>query len=102
MVEVIIMDKLELLNILKEFKVKNATKYGLVELGLFGSFARNESSTLSDVDIVLQTKTANLFNIVHIKADLEEKLQIPVDIVRLRDKMNPRLKKCIDRDAIYV
>ncbi len=96
------MEKEKLLNILKNYKSENAEKYGLIELGVFGSFARDEITVMSDVDIVLQTTTPNLFNIVHIKEDLEEQLQLSVDIVRLRSKMNPRLRTRIDRDAVYV
>ena len=57
---------------------------------------------MSDVDIVLKTETPDLFNIVHIKEDLEEQLHLPVDIVRLREKMNPFLRKRIDKEAVYV
>ena len=96
------MNSEELLNILKNYKVMNQEKYGIVALGVFGSFARNEETVLSDVDIVLQTKTPDLFNIVHIKEDLEKQLHLPVDIVRLRNKMNPLLKRRIDKEAVYV
>ena len=96
------MDKKELLETLKHYKVENKNKYGILTLGIFGSFARGEASTVSDVDIVLKTETPDLFNIVHIKEDLEEQLHLPVDIVRLREKMNPFLRKRIDKEAVYV
>lgn len=87
---------------LKSFKIVHQRQYGIVALGIFGSFARGEESDASDVDIVLETETPDLFNIVHIKEDLEKQLRLPVDIVRLRDKMNPFLKKRIINEAIYV
>jgi predicted nucleotidyltransferase len=96
------MHKKRLLTELKRFKVIHQQKYGIIELGIFGSFAREEETTLSDVDIVLKTETPNLFNIVHIKEDLEKQLCLPVDIVRLREKMNPFLRKRIDNEAVYV
>ncbi len=96
------MRKNEILNILANYKATNKEKYGLLSLGVFGSYAREEETILSDVDIVLQTKTPNLFNIVHIKKDLEKQLQLPVDIVRLRKKMNPQLRRRIDKEAFYV
>ncbi len=77
-------------------------KNELLSLGVFGSYSRGEETLLSDVDIVLQTKTPNLFNIVHIKNDLEEQLQLSVDIVRLRKKMNPYLRRRIEKEALYV
>ncbi|MDP2106559.1 MAG: nucleotidyltransferase domain-containing protein [Desulfobulbaceae bacterium] len=96
------MRKKQLLMELKSFKIVHQRQYGIVALGIFGSFARGEESDASDVDIVLETETPDLFNIVHIKEDLEKQLRLPVDIVRLRDKMNPFLKKRIINEAIYV
>ncbi len=96
------MNRDDVLKILKDYKKTNKEKYGLITLGVFGSFARNEQTSLSDVDIVLQTKTPNLFNIVHIKDDLQNELHLPVDIVRLRKKMNPSLQRRIEKEAVYV
>jgi len=87
---------------LRKFKKQSAEKYGILLLGIFGSVARDEATELSDVDVVIQLETANLFTIVHIKEDIEKELSLPVDIVRLRDKMNPFLKKRIEKEAVYV
>jgi predicted nucleotidyltransferase len=38
---------------------------------------------------------------VHIKEELQELFGKPVDIVRLRNNMNPMLLKQIKRDGIY-
>ena len=56
----------------------------------------------SDVDICIKTKNADLFTLVHIKEDLEELMSSHIDIVRIRDKMNPFLKNRIEKEAIYV
>jgi predicted nucleotidyltransferase len=87
------MNRLEVLNTLKKFKQNNKKNYNILLLGIFGSVARNEASNNSDIDIVIKTKTADPYNIVHIKEDLELLLHKHVDIVRLRDKMNISLKK---------
>lgn len=87
---------------LQQFKDQDGSKYGIVSLGLFGSLARNQASSDSDVDVVIETRTADAFQIVHLKEDLEELLQTHVDIVRKRPRMNPFLKKRIDKDAVYV
>ncbi|WP_457747360.1 nucleotidyltransferase family protein [Sulfurimonas sp.] len=92
----------EILNILKNYKNNNLNKYGILELGLFGSIARNQASSSSDVDICIKTKTPDIFALVHIKDELQKLLSNSIDIVRVRDKMNPYLKKRIDKEAIYV
>jgi predicted nucleotidyltransferase len=84
------------------FRGFNYDKYGIENIGIFGSFARNEATDLSDVDICIETKTPDMFMLVHIKEELQNLFHKSVDIVRLRDKMNPYLKKRIDKEAIYV
>ncbi len=92
----------EILNILKQYKQNNLNKYDILELGLFGSVARNQVSSNSDVDICIKTKTPDMFALVHIKDELQQLLSNSIDIVRIRDKMNPYLKNRIDKEAIYV
>lgn len=96
------MNKLNLLKELESFKKNNEQKYGILSLGIFGSFARDQATELSDVDIVVRTETPDPFIIVHIKEELEGQLHLPVDIVRLRKKMNPFLQERIEKEAVYV
>ena len=90
------------IKLLESFKNTNKDKYGIEAIGLFGSVARDEAKENSDIDICIKTKNVDLFTLVHIKEDLEELMSSHVDIVRIRDKMNPFLKNRIDKDAIYV
>ena len=90
------------IKLLKIFKENNEQKYGIETLGLFGSTTRDEGKPTSDVDICIKTQKADLFALVHIKEELEELLSTPLDIVRIRDKMNPFLKSRIEKEAIYV
>jgi len=96
------MSRIEILLQLRQFKEKNATKYGILLMGIFGSVARDEAMESSDVDIVVKTELPDPFIIVHLKEDLESQLHQRVDIVRLRNTMNPSLKKRIETDAVYV
>lgn len=88
--------------LLKTFKEHYAEKYHLHALGYFGSYARNEATLDSDVDVVFQTDRPDLFVTAMLKQDLEAFLNHPVDVIRLRDAMNPRLKIRIEQEAIYV
>ena len=72
------------------------------KIGIFGSVARNEQTEDSDVDVCVEMKKPDLFTMVHIKEELQELFGKPVDIVRLRNNMNPMLLKQIKRDGIYV
>ena len=96
------MSRSDVLKVLKKFKKDNALVYEILDLGIFGSVARGEANSGSDIDIVIKTKTPDPYKIVHIKEDLELQLSCNVDIIRLRDNINPLLYKHIERDAIYV
>jgi predicted nucleotidyltransferase len=92
----------DILSILRAFKQNTAEKYDITNIGIFGSYARDEAQEDSDVDIVFETNTPNLFRTVRMKAELEFLFSRHVDVVRLRANMNPRLKSRIIREAKYV
>ncbi len=87
---------------LKIFKENRQAEYGLISLGVFGSFARGQANEESDVDVVFETSEPNLFRTSRMKQELEKILARHVDVVRLRERMNPRLKERILREACYV
>lgn len=92
----------DVLAILRDFKQHVAEKYGILEIGIFGSTARDEVREDSNVDICIKTKTPGPFAIVHIKEEIESRIRKHVDIVRIREKMNPFLRERIEKEGIYV
>jgi len=89
--------------IIKELqKIKGKYKDKIIKIGIFGSVARNEYNQESDIDVVVEQKYPDLFLLGGIKIELEEKFNNHVDIIRLRNDINPSLKKRIERDSIYV
>jgi predicted nucleotidyltransferase len=96
------MNRQEILKQLKQYKEESAKKYGILQLGIFGSVARGQERETSDIDICIKTEIPNPFTIVHIKEELESLFHVHVDIVRIRDKMNSYLKECIEKEGIYV
>lgn len=89
-------------HLLKTFKDEYAHTYHLKDLGYFGSYARNQAKDNSDVDVVFTSDRPDLFLTAMLKQDLETLLNRRVDVIRLRENMNPRLKARIQREAIYV
>ena len=92
----------EFLSILKKYKIKVQRQYGIVRIGIFGSVARNTQHEASDVDICLETTIPNMFDLVHIKEDLQVLFDRKVDIVRMREGMDVLLKNRIEKEGIYV
>ncbi len=96
------MNRDDILTFLKDYKSRNADRYGIVSLGVFGSVARGDVRADSDVDIYVTTRTPDPFALVHIREDIERGLRRRVDIVRVRDKMNPSLRKRIEQEGVNV
>ena len=77
-------------------------RFHVVELGLFGSVARGEARPDSDLDVWVQLDPLTPYALVHLKQELEELLQHPVDLVRLRDRMAPTLRQRIESKGLKV
>lgn len=91
----------DLLATLRQLKPTLMEAYGVPRLGIFGSVARDEAIATSDVDVVVEMPS-DLCSMVHLKHQLQELLQAPVDLVRYRPHMNAFLRQSIDQEAIYV
>jgi uncharacterized protein len=83
------MKRVDVLRVLKEYHNQCGEKYGILKLGVFGSFATETSKENSDLDIVVTIREQDLFNLIGIKQDLETQFHTTVDIVSYRPRMNP-------------
>ena len=90
----------QVLPLLRERQNEWRQRYQLQRIGLFGSTARNEATAQSDVDVWVELDPLTPYATVHLKQELEELLQRPVDLVRLRERMNPSLRQAILREGI--
>lgn len=97
-----VMTKDECISLLKKYMNILKDKYGITSLSLFGSTARGEQTANSDIDLFVDTKTANPFLLMDAKEFLENEIGSSVDIVRNHQNLNPRLKKRILKDGIFI
>lgn len=86
--------------LLRAFTDRHAAESSLLALGYFGSYARDEAHAGSDVDIVFDTSSPNLFLTVMLKQDLEAWIGRPVDVLQTRGLTNARLRERIEREAV--
>jgi len=78
--------------------------YGIIKVGLFGSFAREEQNANSDVDILIDIKdgTKNIHDLkLSLKKYLSSAFGRNVDLAREK-YLKPYAKKYILKDVIYV
>lgn len=92
----------EYLQLVRQYMTTHASHYGITRMGIFGSVARGEQVEGSDVDICFEAPAPDLFTLARIKYELEALLGSPVDLVRLRDRMDDYLRRDIEKEALYV
>ncbi|MDR1719782.1 MAG: nucleotidyltransferase domain-containing protein [Dysgonamonadaceae bacterium] len=91
----------EYVAVLQRYKQEHAKQYGIERIGIFGSVALGTHRADSDVDICVEIRKPDIFFLIGIRDDLQEIFHRKVDIVRLREKMNPVLRENINNTAIY-
>ena len=104
------MNKSDILTKLKELKPKYE-KEGLILLGLFGSYARDEANSDSDIDILYDLNEKEFFSLypgfktfnklTQFKNELESIFHNSIDIAD-KSTLNEIGKKYILKDMIYV
>ncbi|MCQ2190332.1 MAG: nucleotidyltransferase domain-containing protein [Paludibacteraceae bacterium] len=91
-----------ILNTLTLYFRTNKEKYGLIKMGLFGSYVRNENNDDSDIDVGIELKKSNFFVRMQIKEELEKLYNRSVDVISLKSLMSPYFSKEINKDIVYV
>ena len=97
-----VLTQAELQTRLRDFKEQRGPQFHLTALGYFGSYARGEAHSESDIDIVFDTRHPNLWMTSIMKQDLEEWLERPVDLIRLHKYMRSAFRVRLQREAVYV
>jgi predicted nucleotidyltransferase len=76
-------------------------QFAVSELGLFGSYVRNEQNDQSDLDILVDFKNPIGIEFVDLAELLEKELDLKVDLVS-RNGIKPKYFSAIQQEIIYV
>ena len=94
----------EIKKILKEHEKELKEKYGIEEIGIFGSYLRGEAKKGSDVDILVEFKRQakiSLLDFVELENYLGDLLGVKVDLVE-KSALKPRIGKQILNEVVYL
>ncbi|MDD2815799.1 MAG: nucleotidyltransferase family protein [Thiotrichaceae bacterium] len=87
---------------LRHYQSELKNKYGIERLAIFGSYARQEQTEESDIDILVELGQQPLgMRYLDFAAELETILQHKVDIVSRRG-IKPQYFQAIEKDLKYV
>ena len=93
-------DKNYILTFLKEHKEQLKSNYQVNKIGLFGSFARDEASKDSDIDILVDMPSS-FDNYFDLKYFLEDNFKREVDLGKEK-QLRLLIKEHIKNEIIYV
>lgn len=91
-----------IISILKEHKAELKQKYGVREIGIFGSYVRSKYKEKSDLDILVEFEEdakIGLLKFVNLENYLSDLIGVKVDLVE-KSALKPRIGKNILREVI--
>lgn len=91
-----------IINVLKQHKEEFREKYGVKEIGIFGSYVRTEQKRESDIDILIEFKPdarISLLDFVALENYISDLLGTKVDLVE-KSALKPRIGKHILKEVI--
>ena len=91
----------QILQIIKEEKPYLQKHFGLLSIGIFGSYARGEQRPESDIDFLVELSEPRFDNLAGLQIYLERRLGLPVEIIRKRKNISKRFLTRIEKDIHY-
>jgi len=89
-------------DILKTNKQMIMEEYGVKEIALFGSYVRGEQKRNSDIDVIVEFKTApDLLRFIELERLLHRKLGEKIDLVR-KKSIRKELRQSILKEAVAI
>ena len=95
------MTREQILDFLRQHKQEMHDRFGVVKIGLFGSYARGSAREDSDIDVAIEMSTYSAdgyFGVLHL---LEDNFQKRIDL-GIESNFKPLLKSYIMKEIIYV
>ena len=91
----------EILDLLKQEKSRLESEFGVVSIGLFGSYAKGTHDSDSDVDLLVELVEPRFDLLAGLQIYLEKKLGKPVELIRKRPGLSERFMNRISQQVQY-
>lgn len=95
------MTKQEVLNYLSSHKERFYKDFGVIKIGLFGSFARDQATQNSDIDLVIEMNPKSLEKRIAFKKKIESDLNRSLDVGYM-STLRSFIAKEVAKDIIFI
>ncbi len=91
----------QIINLLRAEKSYLTKEFGVVNIGLFGSFATERPDMNSDIDLIVELTEPRFDYLAGLQVYLEKKFSRKIEIVRKGNRINTGFFQKVEKDAIY-
>jgi predicted nucleotidyltransferase len=91
----------DILSILKSERVFLKNEFGVINIGLFGSYAKGTQQDDSDIDFLVEFEEPRFDYVAGLLIYLEKKFNRKIELVRKGLSVNSRLTERIGNDVRY-
>jgi len=95
------LSKIEIINLIKAEKTFLKENFGVLNIGLFGSYAKDQQSSGSDIDFLVEFSEPRFDWIASLQRYMEEKFDKKIEIVRKRNLSNNHFLERVEKETIY-
>jgi len=91
----------DILRLLKAEKAFLRNEFGVINIGLFGSYVKGNQQVDSDIDLLVELKEPRFEWIAGLQMYLEKRFDKKIELVRKSDNVNRRFTQRIGSEVIY-
>jgi predicted nucleotidyltransferase len=96
------LSKDQILTLLRSEDKALRDQFGVISIGLFGSFAKDRQTDDSDIDLLVEFEAPRFDHVVGLQIYLEDRFGKKVGIVRKGAHLSKRFTSLIEKDIVYV
>jgi len=96
-----ILSKTEIINLIRTEKDFLKENFGVINIGLFGSYAKNQQHQDSDIDLLVEFSEPRFDWIASLQIYMEKKFERKIEIVRKRNLSKSRFFERVEQEIIY-
>ena len=90
-----------IISLLRAEKSYLTKEFGVVKIGLFGSFVKGQPDSDSDIDLIVELREPRFDYLAGLQVYLEKKFSRKIEIVRKGIQVNRRFIQLVEKDTIY-
>lgn len=96
-----VLSKYEIINLIKAEKAFLKENFGVLNIGLFGSYAKDQQNLDSDIDFLVEFSEPRFDWIASLQIYMERKFEKKIEIVRKRNLSKSRFFERVEQEIIY-